>query len=181
MNAMTGQDYTLYPFSSQNAQDFKNLMSVYTDSVFLPKLNYYDFRQEGHRLEFNEPEDASSGIQRKGVVFNEMKGVVSQTDRAFLYRLNENLFKKSQYHWNSGGDPKYITDLSYQELVEFHEKYYHPSNAKFFTYGDLDFTQHLKFVEEQVLQPYFERNTSINSEVMPEDKLSEPIFADEFF
>mmetsp|Transcript_30089 Transcript_30089/g.39933 ORF Transcript_30089/g.39933 Transcript_30089/m.39933 type:complete len:268 (+) Transcript_30089:47-850(+) len=147
MNAWTGSDFTMYPFSSQNAQDFRNLLSVYTDMAFSPNLNYYDFRQEGHRLEFNEPEDSSSGLTYKGVVYNEMKGAMSNPDDAFMHRLSENLFQKSQYRFNSGGEPKFITDLQYQELVDFHKKYYHPSNSQFFTYGDLDFTEHLKFVE----------------------------------
>ena len=158
MNALTGTDFTMYPFSTQNAQDFRNLLSVYTDMAFAPNLNYYDFRQEGHRLEFVDPEDPHSALMRKGVVYNEMKGAMSDPGRAFMQGLNENLFTKSQYHFNSGGEPKFITDLEYEELVDFHKKYYHPSNAHFFTYGDLDFTEHLKFVEDQVLGSRFERN-----------------------
>jgi len=111
MNAWTGSDFTMYPFSSQNAQDFRNLLSVYTDMAFFPNLNYYDFRQEGHRLEFKEPEDPKSGLVYKGVVYNEMKGAMSDPESAFMHKLNENLFKDSQYRFNSGGDPKFITDL----------------------------------------------------------------------
>jgi len=88
-----------------------------------------------------------------------MKGAMSNPDDAFMHRLNENLFQKSQYRFNSGGEPKHITDLQYQELVDFHKKYYHPSNAYFFTYGDLDFTEHLKFVDSHVIAPAFKRNT----------------------
>ena len=84
---------------------------MYTDSAFLPNLNYLDFRQEGHRLEFNAPEDSNSGLSYKGVVYNEMKGAMSNPDDAFMHKLNENLFKKSQYKFNSGGEPKHITDL----------------------------------------------------------------------
>jgi len=113
MNAWTGSDFTMYPFSTQNAQDYRNLLSVYTDSAFLPNLNYFDFRQEGHRLEFNDPEDSASGLSYKGVVYNEMKGAMSNPDDAFMHKLNENLFKKSQYKFNSGGEPKHITDLQY--------------------------------------------------------------------
>ena len=92
MNAWTGSDFTMYPFSSQNAQDFRNLLSVYTDCAFLPNLNYLDFRQEGHRLEFNNPEDASSGLKFQGVVYNEMKGAMSDPDDAFAHKVNECLF-----------------------------------------------------------------------------------------
>ena len=113
MNAWTGSDFTMYPFSTQNAQDFRNLLSVYSDMAFNANLNYYDFRQEGHRLEFKDPEDSGSGLTYKGVVYNEMKGAMSSPDDAFMHRLNENLFQKSQYRFNSGGEPKYITDLQY--------------------------------------------------------------------
>ena len=86
---------------------------MYTDSAFNPNLNYYDFRQEGHRLEFNEPENAASGLTFKGVVYNEMKGAMSSPDSAFMHKINENLFQESQYKYNSGGEPKFITDLEY--------------------------------------------------------------------
>ena len=92
MNAWTGSDFTMYPFSSQNAQDFRNLLSVYTDSAFLPNLNYLDFRQEGHKLEFNIADDPSSGLKIGGVVYNEMKGAMSDPEEAFIYKINENLF-----------------------------------------------------------------------------------------
>ena len=72
---------------------------------------------------------------------------MSSPEEAFIQHINENMFEKSQYKFNSGGDPKFITDLKYDELLEFHSKYYHPSNCAFLTYGDLDFTDHLKFIE----------------------------------
>ena len=71
------------------------MLSVYTDMAFSPNLNYYDFRQEGHRLEFKTPDDPTSGLMYKGVVYNEMKGAMSNPDDAFMHRLNENLFEKS--------------------------------------------------------------------------------------
>ena len=131
----------------------------------MPNLNYLDFRQEGHKLEFNIADDPSSGLKIGGVVYNEMKGAMSDPDDAFIHKVNEHLFKKAQYKYNSGGEPKHITDLKYEELVEFHKTYYHPSNSIFFSYGDLDFTEHLKFVEEQVIMPSFTRNTTLNSEI----------------
>ena len=88
-------------------------MSVYTDSAFSPRLNYYDFKQEGHRLEFNEAEVPSSGLKFGGVVYNEMKGAMSDPNSAFMHKISENLFTKSQYRFNSGGEPKFITDLQY--------------------------------------------------------------------
>ena len=180
MNAWTGSDFTMYPFSTQNAQDFRNLMSVYSDMAFSPNLNYFDFRQEGHRLEFKEPENPNSGLTYKGVVYNEMKGAMSNPDDAFMHRLNENLFQKSQYKYNSGGEPRHITSLQYSELVDFHKKYYHPSNSQFFTYGDLDFTEHLKFVQEQVLSKT-KRDPNIKSELILEDKRTDFIYKEEHF
>jgi Zn-dependent M16 (insulinase) family peptidase len=181
MNAMTGSDFTIYPFSSQNAQDFRNLLSVYTDSAFLPNLSYLDFRQEGHKLEFNDADDKQSGLKIGGVVYNEMKGAMSSPSRSFMQKVNENLFKKAQYKYNSGGEPKYITDLKYEELVDFHKTYYHPSNSTFFSYGDLDFKEHLKFVQEQVILPNFSRNTSLDSAIPLETQLKEPISKLEHF
>ena len=146
MNAWTGSDFTMYPFSSQNAKDFNNLLSVYLEMSFFPRLNYQDFRQEGHRLEFKEWNDPTTELEQKGVVYNEMKGAMSSPEDAFVHKINEHLFKKSQYKFNSGGEPKNIPELEYKDLVEFHKKYYHPSNATFLSYGDLDFTKHLEFV-----------------------------------
>ena len=149
--------------------------------AFSPNLNYYDFRQEGHRLEFKDPEDPNSGLMYKGVVYNEMKGAMSNPDDAFMHRINENLFQKSQYKFNSGGEPKHITDLQYQELVDFQKKYYHPSNAQFFTYGDLDFTEHLKFVEEQVLAPSYDAKENCDSALLLDDVRDQFIYKEEKF
>ena len=181
MNAWTGSDFTMYPFSTQNAQDYRNLLSVYTDCAFFPNLDYNDFRQEGHRLEFEVANDPSSKLQYKGVVYNEMKGAMSNPDDSFLHKINENLFTDAQYKFNSGGEPKHITDLTYEELVAFHKMYYHPTNSTFFTYGDLDFREHLKFVETEVLKPNFKRNTDINSEILLDPIRQNPIYKEEQF
>jgi Zn-dependent M16 (insulinase) family peptidase len=147
----------MYPFSTQNANDFRNLMSVYLEMAFFPRLDPQDFRQEGHRLEFKEWNDTNSELEYKGVVYNEMKGAMSNPEDAFMHKIHENLFSASQYRFNSGGDPKYIPDLEHKDLVAFHGKYYHPSNAVLMSYGDLDFTKHLEYIEREVLAK-FERN-----------------------
>lgn len=174
MNAWTGSDFTMYPFSTQNSKDFKNLLSVYLDMSFFPKLEYYDFRQEGHRLEFKEWNDPNTPLEYKGVVYNEMKGAMSNPDDAFIHKLNENLFQKSQYKFNSGGDPKHIPTLEYKDLVSFHKKYYHPTNATFLSYGDLDFTSHLRHIEKEILSS-FERKNDIPSQLLKEERLKSPI------
>lgn len=165
MNAWTGSDFTMYPFSTQNPQDFRNLLSVYCDMAFFPTLNYFDFRQEGHRLEFSTWNDPESQLEIKGIVFNEMKGAMNDPEEAFLQHINHNLFKQSQYKFNSGGDPKFIPELEYEELVDFHSKYYHPSNCTFLTYGDLDFTDHLAFINREVLKDFTERK-EVSSELL---------------
>mmetsp|Transcript_59675 Transcript_59675/g.82009 ORF Transcript_59675/g.82009 Transcript_59675/m.82009 type:complete len:160 (+) Transcript_59675:570-1049(+) len=148
--------------------------------AFAANLDYYDFRQEGHRVEFKDTENLDAGLEYKGVVYNEMKGVVGDPQSAFMYKLNEHLFEKSQYRFNSGGDPRFITDLTYDDLKSFHADYYHPTNGHIFTYGDLDFTKHLEFIEEQVLANY-DRNTNIRSELVLEDKKVQPITKTETF
>mgnify|MGYP000158920924 CR=1 FL=1 len=165
MNAFTASDCTAYPFATQNRKDFNNLLSVYLDAVFFPLLDPLDFAQEGWRLDFDEND---SGLVYKGVVYIEMKGAMSSPDDAFIQNINENLFLKSQYKFNSCGDPQAIPKLNYQELIEFHKKYYHPSNCWFLTYGDLDFTEHLKFIQEQVLANY-EKLDGIESQLLMED------------
>lgn len=142
MNACTSSDWTAYLFSSKNRKDFFNLMEVYLDAVFFPVLDERDFRQEGYRLEFVEPFNKNSALTFKGVVFNEMKGVLSIPTQRLSLALQSTLFPTTTYHHNSGGDPKLITNLDYQELKKFHAVHYHPSNAIFLTYGDISILEH---------------------------------------
>jgi Zn-dependent M16 (insulinase) family peptidase len=113
MNAFTSSDWTAYPFASQNRKDFNNLLEVYLDAVFFSNLNELDFMQEGHRLEFAEPANADSELEFKGVVFNEMKGAMSSPGSYIWQLLSANLFPTTTYHYNSGGEPACIPDLSY--------------------------------------------------------------------
>uniref|UniRef100_A0A3B4CUM0 Presequence protease, mitochondrial n=1 Tax=Pygocentrus nattereri TaxID=42514 RepID=A0A3B4CUM0_PYGNA len=151
MNAFTASDYTMYPFSTQNAKDFQNLLSVYLDAVFFPSLRELDFWQEGWRLENENPTDPSSPLMFKGVVFNEMKGVFSDNERVYAQHLQNKLLPDHTYSVVSGGEPLAITDLTWEQLKHFHATHYHPSNARFFTYGDLPLEQHLKQIEEEAL------------------------------
>jgi len=147
MNAMTGPDYTLYPFSSCNSKDFSNLMSVYLDSVFSPLLREQDFLQEGWRL---EPDDLKAGVDPiviKGVVFNEMKGAYSNSQQLFGQHLLSNLLPSHTYGNSSGGFPLNIPELSWEQLKQFHSSHYHPSNARFFTYGSFPISAHLGQLE----------------------------------
>jgi len=147
MNAMTAQDYTMYPFSSTLQKDYNNLMEVYLDSAFFPLLRRHDFMQEGHRLELEKKEEQGSGsgsgaggeerLVVKGVVYNEMKGAMSDGGQLFSQRMQELVFSSPDnvYHHNSGGEPAAIPNLTYEQLKDFHARYYQPSNACFFSYG----------------------------------------------
>lgn len=151
MNALTGQDFTCYPASSQVTKDFYNLLEVYLDAVFKPNLKKLSFLQEGHRLEFSIFDDPNSPLEYKGIVFNEMKGAMSSPIARLGEILNKALFPDTPYGFNSGGDPKNIPELTYEELVEFHKQYYHPSRCLFFFYGNLPLTKHLDFIAEHTL------------------------------
>lgn len=151
MNALTGQDFTCYPAASQVPKDFYNLLEVYLDAVFKPNLKPFSFMQEGHRLEFSNPEDPQSPLTYKGIVFNEMKGAMSSPLSRLGEALNLALFPDSTYGYNSGGDPKVIPSLTYDQLVDFHKKYYNPSRCLFFFYGNLPLIKHLDFLEEHIL------------------------------
>ncbi|CAL1536313.1 unnamed protein product [Lymnaea stagnalis] len=150
MNALTAYDWTMYPFSSQNEQDFKNLMSVYLDAVFNPLIRELDFCQEGWRLEYADPNDSSTPIILKGVVYNEMKGVFSNSQSIYSQKALNSLLPSHTYGVVSGGDPEHIPELTYQQLKDFHATHYHPSNAKFFTYGNLPVENHLQFINQSL-------------------------------
>ena len=179
MNAFTSSDWTAYPFASKNKKDFNNLLSVYLDAVFFSRLHELDFAQEGHRLEFAEPENTDSELQYKGVVFNEMKGAMSSTNSVLWQTISKYVFPTTTYHYNSGGEPDHIPDLSYQQLLDFYKTHYHPSNAVFMTFGDIcAFDHHEKFQEQALF--HFEK-LDINIEVKDEKRYLAPIYAEEFY
>ncbi|KAF7863928.1 hypothetical protein EAF04_006893 [Stromatinia cepivora] len=155
MNAFTASSHTFYPFATTNEQDFKNLMSVYLDATLHPLLKQSDFTQEGWRIgpenprvaiegESAKPED--SKLVFKGVVYNEMKGQMSDAGYLYYIRFQDHIFPAIN---NSGGDPQKMTDLTYEQLKNFHVEHYHPSNAKVFTYGDMPLADHLAEVNAQ--------------------------------
>ncbi|XP_033838802.2 presequence protease, mitochondrial [Periophthalmus magnuspinnatus] len=154
MNAFTASDYTMYPFSTQNSKDFKNLLSVYLDAVFFPCLREQDFWQEGWRLENEDPSNPKSPLVFKGVVFNEMKGAFSDNERLYAQYLQNKLFPDHTYSVVSGGEPLCIPDLTWNQLKQFHATHYHPSNARFFTYGDLPLEQHLQQIHQEALSKF---------------------------
>ncbi|XP_074650710.1 presequence protease, mitochondrial-like isoform X2 [Tubulanus polymorphus] len=173
MNAFTASDWTMYPFSSQNQQDFKNLLGIYLDAAFFPRLNETDFLQEGWRLEQSELSDPKSPIIFKGVVFNEMKGVFSNPQNLFAEAVQNHLLPSHTYGVVSGGDPVHIPDLTWQQLKDFHSRYYHPSNSQFYTYGNFSLEEHLEQINEQVLR-HFEK-IDVDTKVPSEPRWSQPV------
>ena len=163
MNAFTASDWTMYPFSTQNEKDYYNLMAVYLDAVFFPMLSEMSFHQEGWRLEF----DSSGGLEYKGVVFNEMKGAMSDPNSLMSRRLQQALYPSTTYHYNSGGEPEEIPSLTLHDLKAFHGRHYHPSNSKFITYGSLPLEKRLEVINERVLSRFttIEVDTAVGDEV----------------
>ena len=182
LNAMTFPDKTMYPVASRNEKDFFNLMHVYLDAVFYPNITEETFKQEGWHYELNSPKDK---VVYKGVVLNEMKGEFSNPESCIDRQLAHSLFPSTAYGFESGGDPKNIPDLTYQDFTEFHRKHYHPSNSRLFLYGDGDTQSYLDFLQEKYLQDFahMEVNTSIvhqRSFRKPKRKpMSYPVSSDE--
>jgi Zn-dependent M16 (insulinase) family peptidase len=167
LNAFTYPDKTCYPVASQNLQDFYNLIDVYLDAVFYPRLTPFIFQQEGWHFEL---EKKASPLIYKGVVFNEMKGAYSSPENVLAEYSLQSLFPDNPYGFDSGGDPKQIPNLTFEQFESFHRAYYHPSNARIYFYGDDDPEERLKFLNESLkdfdpievnstilLQPPFDR------------------------
>lgn len=170
LNAMTYSDRTVYPVASMNNQDFKNLMHVYMDAVLFPNIYKRKeiFEQEGWHYSLD---DVEGELQINGVVYNEMKGAFSSPEQQ-LFRLNLNsLFPDTPYGNESGGDPKFIPDLSYDEFLEFHKTYYHPSNSYIYLYGDMDFEERLSWLDSEYLSKF--DHLEVNSEIPMQEGFNE--------
>ncbi|HEU5101846.1 MAG TPA: insulinase family protein [Roseiflexaceae bacterium] len=144
LNAMTFPDKTCYPVASQNLQDFYNLIDVYLDAVFFPRITPQVLEQEGWHYEL---EAVDQPLAYKGVVFNEMKGTYSSPDSVLYEQSQQSLFPDNTYGLDSGGNPKHIPDLTYEQFRSFHERFYHPSNARIFFYGDDDPDERLRILD----------------------------------
>ncbi len=153
LNAMTYPDKTVYPIASCNDQDFKNLMDVYMDAVFAPNI-YREkkiFMQEGWHYEMQDKDDE---LAINGVVYNEMKGAFSSPDSVMDREILNSLFPDTPYGVESGGDPDNIPDLTYENFLDFHRKYYHPSNSYIYLYGDMDMEERLDYLDREYLSKY---------------------------
>ena len=153
LNAMTFPDKTIYPVSSCNDKDFQNLMHVYLDAVFYPNIYKEDkiFKQEGWHYEMESPEDE---LKINGVVYNEMKGAFSSADSILERELMNSLYPDTSYCYESGGDPDVIPELTYEEFLNFHSRYYHPSNSYIYLYGNMDMAEKLEFIDKEYLSSF---------------------------
>jgi len=151
LNAMTGSDTTWYPFATRNLKEYFSIMDVYCDVVFHPLLLQSTFEQEGWHYHLENSDDQ---VQFMGVVLNEMKGAFSDPIRTLFHHTYGGLMPESTYAHESGGDPRHIPDLSYEQFVDFHRSHYHPSNSTFFFYGDAPLDQELAFIQEQFLASF---------------------------
>ncbi|MDD3337469.1 MAG: insulinase family protein [Lachnospiraceae bacterium] len=153
LNAMTYPDKTMYPVASCNDQDFHNLMDVYLDAVFHPNIYKEEkiFRQEGWSYRMA---GADAPLEYNGVVYNEMKGAFSSAEEVLDRTIFSSLFPNTPYGVESGGDPDDIPELTYEEFLNFHRKYYHPSNSYIYLYGNMDMVEQLTWLDEAYLSHY---------------------------
>ena len=170
MNAMTAADWTAYPYATQNKNDYFNLLAVYLDASFFPNIDPLDFAQEGIRVEL----DADDKPHFKGIVFNEMKGAMSGEIDQIYQSVVQHLFPTTTYHYNSGGDPADIPDLTHPELVEFHRSHYHPSNSVIMSFGNIPVAQTQAKIHEDALIRFEAGKKHVSR---PEQRLSAPIQA----
>ncbi len=147
LNALTFPDKTMYPVASTNTADLENLMDVYLDAVLHPAIYQRPriFEQEGWHLELTE----DGGLVYNGVVFNEMKGALSDPDEVLYHNLSRQLFPNTAYGFESGGDPRAIPQLSYDEFIDTHARHYNLANSYTILYGDLDIDRELAFIDER--------------------------------
>ena len=172
LNAMTYPDKTVYPIASCNDKDFQNLMDVYLDAVFHPNIYKYEeiFQQEGWHYEM---EDENSPITLNGVVYNEMKGAFSSPESVLERSILNSLFTDTTYRNESGGDPLCIPDLTYEDYLDFHRRYYHPSNSYIYLYGDMDMEEKLDWIDREYLSKY--EAITLDSAIKKQEPFQKPV------
>ena len=175
LNAFTFADKTMYPVASKNIKDFRNLVHVYLDAVFYPNIYNHEeiFMQEGWHYEIKDEKDP---IIYNGVVYNEMKGAFSDPTQILYRSVTHSLFPDNAYGFESGGDPKYIPDLTYDEFINFHKKYYSPSNSYIFLYGNLDMESELKWIDEVYLSSF--DYVEFDTEIKDQAPFKKPIYVE---
>ena len=173
LNAITYPDKTVYPIASCNDKDFDNLMEVYLDAVFYPNV-YTEpkiFKQEGWHYEVVDEKgnpDENGNIILNGVVYNEMKGAFSAADSVLERSITKTLFEGHSYGEESGGDPDVIPTLTYENFLDMHSKYYHPSNSYIYLYGDMDMAKKLEWIDREYLDKFEYREVDSKIEEVKE-------------
>ena len=170
LNAITFPDKTMYPVASCNDTDFRNLMDVYLDAVFYPNTyrNEMIFRQEGWSIQL---EDKEADPAYNGVVYNEMKGAFSSPDDVLARAIQNSLFPDNTYFYESGGDPEEIPNLTYEDFLDFHRTYYHPSNSYIYLYGKMDHAEQLDWLDREYLSAFEEKQ--VDSVIEPQRPFEE--------
>lgn len=135
MNALTTEDCTAFHFATRNLADFENLLSVYLDAAFFPRLDPLDFAQEGSRVEIEAAGEEGEAPVRRGVVLSEMRGLMNEPEHQLQQALNRCLFPATPYRFDAGGDPREIPNLEHGVLKAYHRRHYHPGNAVFLSAG----------------------------------------------
>ena len=176
LNAMTGSDTTWYPFATRNMTEYFNIMDVYCDVTLNPLLEKTTFEQEGWRY---HKESLDAPMQFQGVVYNEMKGAFSDPFRALFHHMFNGLLPGSTYAHESGGDPRHIPDLSYEQFVDFHQTHYHPSNSMLFFYGNADLDQELALVQDNFLCNYSKPGK--RSTIVAGTDIKEPVYINDSY
>ena len=150
---MTYPDKTVYPVASCNDKDFANLMDVYLDAVFHPNIYKKEeiFKQEGWHYEL---EDRDAPVTINGVVYNEMKGAFSSPEGVLDRVVLNSLFPDTTYSNESGGDPEVIPELTYEQYLDFHRKFYHPCNSYIYLYGNMDMDEKLEFLDKEYIEKF---------------------------
>ena len=172
LNAMTYPDKTVYPVASCNDKDFQNLMHVYMDAVLHPNIYQHEeiFRQEGWSYKLDSLDDK---LEYNGVVYNEMKGAFSSPEGVLDRVVLNTLFPDTSYANESGGDPEVIPELTYEQFLDFHRKYYHPSNSYIYLYGDMDMEEKLKWLDLEYLSKYEE--IQVDSKIKYQEPFAEVV------
>lgn len=172
LNAMTFPDKTVYPVASCNDKDFQNLMHVYLDAVFRPNIYKHReiFEQEGWRYDLK---DKDGELTLNGVVYSEMKGAFSSPDDVMDRQILNSLFPDISYGVESGGDPDVIPSLSYEEFLNFHKTYYHPSNSYIYLYGNMDMAKKLDYIDREYLSGY--SKLELDSSIALQEAFKAPI------
>ena len=178
LNALTYADKTMYPIASRNQKDFMNMMDVYLDAVFYPRIyeNKEIFMQEGwHYVLENE----EMPLTIKGVVYNEMKGALSDPESILNNAISRSLFPNITYRFESGGNPDDIPNLTYENFLNFHKEYYHPSNSYIYLYGDMEIEKQLKWIDKEYLSKFQRKDFDI--QIPLEEDFSDTVFLEDTF